>query len=232
MTTTRGTQLRAHGMRRGGTTAGLLITLTIISALGVSAIVIAPRYLNAGTALVDLHPQVRPARVDPHQRLLDDLALMIARCVGVLAIHQRGATPFVEVVLWLEDAPGGVTGKADRNELAVLSHSAVMRTVTIYRLAADEPAAAPGTLPPSGSPTFCDRWRADANVTPMILAQGVSDMRIEPVGHAQDEWGKEGRWGGLQRLLLALTWAPDSADGPDEAAALVDTVMFPNGARD
>ncbi len=79
-------------------------------------------------------------------------------------------------------------------------------------------------------PAFCNRWRARPDVVPLVLARGVSDMRVERVGSVQDEWVAWGKWGGLQRLRLSLTWASDSADGPDEASVLVNTVMFPYGA--
>ncbi len=46
------------------------------------------------------------------------------------------------------------------------------------------------------------------------------------IGEAQSEWGQSGKMGGVQRLRLSLTWAPDSTDGPDEASVLVDTVIF------
>ncbi len=62
-----------------------------------------------------------------------------------------------------------------------------------------------------------------------VLARGVSEMRVEPIGSAQDEWVAWGKWGGLQRLRLSLTWASDSADGADEASVLVNTVMFSSG---
>ena len=77
-------------------------------------------------------------------------------------------------------------------------------------------------------PDFCDRWRAHPGVVPMVLARGVSDMRVERVDSDQDEWVAWGRWGGLQRLRLSLTWASDSTDGPDEASVSVNTVMFPH----
>jgi hypothetical protein len=55
-------------------------------------------------------------------------------------------------------------------------------------------------------------------------------MRVDAVGDRQDEWGATGAWGGLQRLRLTLTWASDSADGPDKASVLLDTVIFPSNA--
>ncbi len=110
----------------------------------------------------------------------------------------------------------------------MLSHSAVLQTITIYRLAADEETTAGLALDLRRGPAFCDRWRAHPNVTPLVLARGVSDMRVERVVSDHDEWVAWGNWGGLQRLRLSLTWASDSTDGPDEASVVVNTVMFPH----
>lgn len=231
-----GPTTNCRGRRRGGTFGGVLITLSIIAALGVTTVILAPRYLVAGPSWEDVQPRLVTASQGGHRQLADSLALLVARSVGVLAIHQRGATPYLEVVLWLDDSSGSVRGRADTCELAVLSHSAVLRTITLYRLEQapqDDPldgAADPLAGPPRDSPEFCNRWRADPRMTPLILARGVSDMRLEPVGIAEDEWDEQGKWGGFQRLLLSLTWAPDSADGADEASVLVDTVMFSDGA--
>ncbi len=209
--------------RRGGTMAEVLVTLSIAGLLGVATLVILPRYLVAESG--DTSPRTTAAQQDVHRELIDDLAEIIGQSVGVLAIHERGATPFVEVVLWLEDGTTGTTGHADRHEVALLSHSSILQTITIFWLGGDGGPAEP----PSVGPDFCDRWRADPLVSTVVLGRGVADMRVEPVGPVQMEWGEAEAWGGFQRLLLTLTWAADSADGPDEASAQVDTVMFPPG---
>lgn len=212
--------------RRGGTLGGLLLTLSVVGTLTVTTVVVAPRYLAADGPH---EPQGVPAGHPAHQELIDNVAQVIARSVGVLAIHERGPTPYMEMVLWLTDHPRGVDGRPDDRELAVLSHSAVLQTITIYCLPLEDQANHP---PPNAarrdSPAFCDRWRANPHVVPLVLARGVASMRVEPVGGAQDEWSEWGIWGGLQRLRLTLTWASDSADGPDEASAIVHTVIFPS----
>ena len=211
---------------RGGTINGVLITLSIVGALTAASVFWAPQYLNA---------QVRPglpevtAAQPGRQSLIEDLAAVIEQSVGVLAIHPRGATPYEELVLWLaDDDEHGRDGRADDPELAVLSHSSVLRTITIYRMAAGGPSGSTG--PARSSPEFCRRWRADARVRSLVLGRDVADMRVETVGLRQEQWGQSGEWGVLQRLRLTLTWAPDSADGADEASVLVDTVLFPDGA--
>ncbi len=217
---------------RGGTINGVLLTLSILGALTAASFFWAPQYLNAQ---VQHGLPVVPAAGPGHQSLIDDLAAVISQSVGVLAIHPRGATPYEELVLWLADNDDhGSDGRADDPELAVLSHSSVLQTITIYRMAAGGSLGPTGVSGVSGvsrsSPEFCRRWRADARVRRLVLGRGVADMRVEPVGLQQDQWGESGEWGVLQRLRLTLTWAPDSADGADEASVLVDTVLFPYGA--
>ncbi len=215
--------------RRGGTLTGLLVTLSIIGALGVTTVIVAPQYLSAGVE--PPQPQAVTARLHEHQQLIDDLAGLIARSIGTIAIHPRGATPYEEIVLWLADGQAeGTAGRADEAELAVLSHSSVLHTITVYRLEDPEAERSRTVVVPRSSPAFCERWRADPRVGSLVLGRGVSDMRVETVGDAQDQWELSGTWGGLQRLRLTLTWASDSADGADEASVLIDTVMFPSGA--
>ncbi len=216
--------------RRGGTLGEVLVTLGVLGTLGAATLVLAPRYLIAESDGKG-GPGTTAARQDAHRELIEDLAVILEHCVGVLAINERGATPFVEVVLWLEDGSTGTAGRADRHEIGLLSHSSVLQTITVYCLspAAGTDGGDPAE-PLSGGPEFCQRFRADPRVSALVLGRGVADMRVEPVGAVQAEWGEAGSWGGFQRLLLTLTWAADSADGADEASALVDTVMFPPGA--
>lgn len=224
----------ARCRRRGETLGGLLVTLSIIGALGVAAAVVAPRYLVGAVAG---HPPDAPdvpelirARNPTHGELIDALSRLIARSVGILAIHHRGPGPYLELVLWLDDDVN--PGRPDARELALLSHSRILQTLTLYRRPSGTSGGAPsdwggaGGLWASGNsatdPSFCGRWRADPDVKALVLMRGVSDMRVEPVAspHAS-----------LQRLRILLSWAADSVDGADEASAIVDTVMFPSADR-
>ncbi len=220
----------ARCRRRGETLGGLLVTLSIIGALGVTAAVVAPRYL---VGAVKGHPSDAPgvgdlikARNPTHGELIDALTRLIARSVGILAIHHRGPGPYLELILWLDDDIN--PGRPDAHELAILSHSRILQTLTLYRRPSGAPSdwGGAGGLWASGDsatdPSFCVRWRADSDVRALVLMRGVSDMRVEPVAspHAS-----------LQRLRILLSWAADSVDGADEASAMVDTVMFPSADR-
>ncbi len=212
-------------LRHGGTINGMLVTLSILGSLTAATFYVAPQYLAAGPAAPSAVPAVHPR----HQRLIEDVATLISRSVGVLAIHPRGVSPFQEMVLWLADNdPDGADGRADESELAILSHSSVLHTITIYRRDG-------GILSAAGvarkSPEFCRAWRADPGVSTLVLGRGVSDMRLEMVGEQEDQWEQSGQWGALQRLRVTLTWADDSADGEDEASVLVNTVLFPTGVE-
>ncbi len=203
-------------LRRGGTLSGLLATLSIVGALSVTTVVIAPKYLMGR---VVPPPSVVTARAPAHQELTNALAALIGRSAGVLAIHPRGATPYVELLLWLQDDED--PGELDEGELALISHSRVLRTVTVYRLAAGEdPSALPLSAARLAGSDFCDRWRADPRVEPVVLATGVSDLEVERLQPLRPLEAGDGH-----PLRIGLTWASDSADGPDEASALVDALM-------
>jgi len=209
----------------GGTINGMLVTLSIVGSLTAATFYVAPQYLSAQPA----KPSTVPAQRSNHQRLIDDVATLVAQSVGVLAIHPRGATPFQEMVLWLADNDAdGTNGRADESELAILSHSSVLHTITIYRKDGGSVSTAQAGRK---SPEFCRLWRADPGVAALVLGRGVSDMRVDTIGDQEDQWNQSGQWGALQRLRVTLTWAGDSGDGADEAAVLVDTVLFPTGVE-
>jgi hypothetical protein len=216
---------------RGGAIHPLLVTLALLGTLVGVAALVGPRVLSADTARRP-GPGSKAAATRSHQGLIEDLAGLLSHSVGLLAIHHPGATPYEELVLWLtDDDAGGARGRPDPAEIAVLSHSRVLQTITVYRLGDGAGAGRPGLDGPMDRPAFCDRFRADPDVQALVLAGGVSAMRVEPVGDAREEWGAWGAWGGFQRLRLTLTWAADSADGADEASVLVDTVVFPPSLR-
>jgi hypothetical protein len=212
----------------------VLTTLSIIGALGVTAVVTGPRLLSAG----DDKPVAVLPREPAHQETLEALQALIGRSRGVLAIHDRGQTPFVELVLWLEDIRN--KGSLDLDEVFVITHSEILWTMTGYSRpggdgggdghVASDPAPSTGanaletnpvldrsiTLDPTlfADRDFCVAWRTADGVQPRVLASGISGFRCEPEGP------------GL--LRISLTWPSDSVDGPDRASVCVD-VMTPSG---
>ncbi|MCH6550395.1 MAG: hypothetical protein IH804_00065, partial [Planctomycetes bacterium] len=146
-----------------------------------------------------------------HQRLIESLGALIGRSSKVLAIHDRGPTPYMEVLLWVDDAKN--PGTLDAGELALISHSRVLQTITYYTLGEVGTGSGFGGAFDQFGPAFCDRWRAEPDVMARMIGAGVSDMRVEPV---------EGGPTGPALLRISLTWGPDSTDGPDEASVLVD----------
>ena len=211
MPSVRHSTYQAH--RRGITVSGIVVLATVTTALTVTAAVVTPRYLLAQSVASD----VVAARNPNNQQFIVGLASLVGRSVEVLAVRQRGDTPYLELVLWLEDR--GRPGRLDRSELAVVSHSEVLQTIVLYQRFEDDGPEGAGELAriEAQGAGFCDRWRADPNVWPTVLATGVADMRVEQTGRPYEA---------TQRLRITLTWSSDSADGPDEASVLVDAAMY------
>ena len=196
---------------RGSTLSGVLVAVSLVTVLSVTAVVVTPRYLTAQSIASD----VVAARNPLNQQFINGLGALIGRSVEVLAVRPRGATPYSELVLWLED--GGRPGRLDPPELAVLSHSEVLQTIVLYqRFEGESEASSVLDRAAAQSAGFCDRWRSDSLVAPTVLATGVADMRIEQTGRPYEA---------TQRLRITLTWSSDSSDGPDEASVLVDAAM-------
>jgi hypothetical protein len=209
------------GARRGGTLASWLVVLSMIGAFGVTAAMVTPRFLAGG----EMPPRTTTASMPVHQRLIESLAALLGRSVAVVAIQDRGATPYEEAVLWLEDIEN--PGRIDPAELAVISHSRVLQTITYYGL---DPDVSGDDVPTTAwmerfdltGPEFAVRWRAHPSVVSRVLAVGVSDMQLERLGTAH-------RGSGL--LRISLTWDSHSTDGADEASVLVEAALRREGFR-
>ncbi len=209
------------GARRGGTLAGWLVALSMIGTFGVTAAVVTPRFLAGG----ELPPSTTTAAMPVPQRLIESMAARLGRSVAVVAIQDRGATPYEEAVLWLEDIEN--PGHIDPAELAVISHSRVLQTITYYGIdphvsGDDAPTAVWVERFDLTGPEFCVRWRAHPSVVSRVLAVGVSDMQIERLGTARS---------GLGLLRISLTWDSNSTDGADEASVLVEAALRRQGLR-
>jgi len=206
---------RRRGPRRGSTLVGMLTTIGVLGAFAVVVYVAVPSGLHGGAS--DPPPTIA-ATFEQNQAIIDSLASLIGHSAQVIAVHPRTASPYVELVLRLH-------GDADvdeipARELVVLSHSAVLHTVVLYELDDEEREGAAKaskltyTLDELKQPTFCNHWRSDPDVRARLLARGISDMQIQQLESSFED--------GTITLRLSLTWSPDSADGGDAAAVLIE----------
>jgi hypothetical protein len=210
--TTAPSHLRNRHARRGSVTSSLVLSLLSFGVLAAFAAVFGPRYLHA----TEPGGHQRHAQFAGHQIVLEGLGRLVSGAQGVIAVHERGPSPFAEVVLWLEDSSNA--GVIDRHELVVVGHSRVLRTVTVYQTARQGGATGaswPADAPQLRSRAFCDQWRTDPAIRPRVIGTGISDMRIERI----DESGVQ-----RARYAITLTWAADSVDGADEATLFVDAI--------
>ena len=197
--------------RRGSATQGVLAIIATLGVFTTAAVVIGPRMLSASSTTI---PNAAPVLSPRQQATLDGLAALVGRSIGVLAIHERGLSPFTEVVLWLEDHHE--PSELSRGEVAVLSHSRILQTISLYML--DAQAETELVLVPAAASkrSFCDAWRADPQVTPTLIASGVSDVQfVRILGTAE-----------RSVVRIGLTWPEETADGPVEASAEVDVRLF------
>ena len=194
--------------RRGGSAVGLLVILGLLGGLSVAAIVVTPRMIVG----VPLGGDVAP-RTSQHQAVLEALAALVRNSDRVLAVHQRGPTPYVELVLWMRDRKN--PGVVDADEVGVLSHSRMMRSITFFGLTGDRRGARATPSVDIGftDSLFCDAWRARSDVVPRVVATCVSDMHVETL---------EPRAATGSTLCISLTWTEDSSDAADEGSVFVD----------
>lgn len=220
--------------RIGGVLRSLLMFVCGAVLLGGAAIVLEPQSLVAVNT---------PEPVDRAQQRRDEfaenLAALLSNCVEVLACNNHSPSAQASVVLWASDDEN--SGVIDPKEIKVISHSPLLRTITVYTLetrtnqsdATNRQAASAVSGSASGAPrhplalrltgpldrtavsapVFCDRWRSTPSVEPRTVATGISDMRIDAIG---TKGGND-----LSLLRLTLRWSADSADGPGEASALI-----------
>jgi hypothetical protein len=64
------------------------------------------------------------------QEFINSLSKLIGESADVLAIHTRESAPYTEVVLWRSDTAN--PGVIDADELTVVSHCRLFKTVTLY----------------------------------------------------------------------------------------------------
>jgi hypothetical protein len=171
-----------------------------------------------------------------HAEFVSTLDKLIEHSVEVLSIHHRGSTPYEEIVLWRDDSKN--PGVIDPEEIALVSHSPLLGTMTVYTLvgtaeranalsasntrsgnAGESRSAAraifssPLTRDAVAHPSFCDRWRAHSKVRPQVIATGLSDLRVEALGPKDHE---------LSLLRLWLRWDTKLSDGAEEISVLIN----------
>jgi hypothetical protein len=156
------------------------------------------------------------------------LSQLISDSHRVLAVHQRGASPYVELVLWLTDHREPGTLNAD--ELVLLCHSQVLQTITTYT---DATCGGSGAIDLSDAATrgFCDRWRSDPAVQSRVLAGGISDLQValltvQPSRPTSPMAARSGMDGA--RVSLRLIWPPVLTDSPEEAFVVIDAKTEPS----
>lgn len=204
--------------RHGASTAtGLLVTFGILGTLVLATVVVHPMSTQArGYAM----PDVQSASNAQHQEVIESLAQLIARSAEVVAIHQRDASPYVEIVLRAFGGPD-----ADRvrpEEVFVLSHSRILYTITLHALPESTVDQASGKQidPPFSSlsmsslrvPSFPTTWRSDPAIVSRVLATGVSDMNLKLIPDGTSH----------SHLWIELTWDEETADTTDRASVLID----------
>ena len=120
--------------RIGGVGRSLLMMLCGIGLLCGAAAIFNPSSLQAVTSpfMPAASNQQSTNATDNHQEFANTLASLVERCVEVIAVHDRGRTPYSEIVLWVDDRAN--PGIIDQDELAVISHSQLFRTVAVYSI--------------------------------------------------------------------------------------------------
>jgi hypothetical protein len=194
---------------RGGAAETTLLTVVAFATLAVAAVVLGPRVIRAEAQAV---PAATPARTSDHQQFLDLLAGIVVRSRAVLAVHDRGATPFEEIVLWIEDPDR--PEQVDAAEIALISHSRILHTVVFRRLRAGQPGH--GLFAYDwNDPAFCEAWRTSPEVKGTVVAAGISDLDFAWAPLFQEE---------ADALRITFTWSSDSSDTSDVASTVVGVV--------
>jgi hypothetical protein len=220
-------------VRAGAVIKSLVTTMCGAAMLITAAAVLDPATLQAGSVAA---PRIGEPH-NAHQDLLNSLTSMLSQCRQVLAVRAGEEDRGAEMIMWLEDSHD--PGRINADELAVVRHSPLFQTITLYNVARDtrssqgarltsraasaSPAEATLTQADLAAPGFIDRWRAMPAVAARVVGSGISDMNIEQVDRSN---ARE-----LSLVRLHLTWAGDSADGPDDASAAVQVQGAFDAAR-
>ncbi len=221
---------------RGITTTGLIIILSLCGVVAAGAFYVTPRYLLAQPGSEGVSEAI-PATVPAHQEFMDILARLIGRSRAVIAVHHRPSNPFTDLVLWLEDLEN--PGRMDLSEIALLTHSKTVQTLTLVRLSPTKPQDDPlgalvnidetgaekiWNLPPEtdaapepDSPLFPGFLRRHPRAESTIIGAGLSDLTysLQPAESPSSR----------DLLGISLTWSADSVDGSDACSKSVHVVL-------
>lgn len=224
---------RRSRRRRGGT---ITQVAALVAAFGLAgaAVLVSPRFVasaeDPGTGGVR-------ARTPEHQSTIDALASLVGRSRAVVSVRQPPEASFFEIVLWLADETN--PGRVDASEVAVITHSPALRTLTLYFLPSDEndphvlrrgrpplrrPEFPPATLADDAvaAAGFSERWRGSALVGARVLATSVSTARVEARRNDPSE----------VLLELTLTWSSETTDTEDTASVAVHAAPFRRAGDD
>jgi len=229
-------------VRLGAILRSLLMLTCSAGLLIGAAVVVDPQQLRGDSEASQ--PRTEPR--DLHRDYARSLADLISNCHEVLAVHEPGASPYSEIVLWVNDDTN--PGTIDPKEVAIISHSRLFHTITVYSMesgggavarapamgntAIQAPARDEGLMPRQGGPragVFFDGVPLDraAVVQPSFCDRWRAAPAVQPrviaSGISDMKIERTGQASlGLSLLRLSLRWIGDSADGAVEASALID----------
>jgi hypothetical protein len=224
--------------RIGGVLRSLLMFVCGAVLLGGAAIVLEPQALVAVS-----EPQPTDNSQQRREEFADNLGSLLGNCIEVLACNNHSPSAQASVVLWASDDEN--QSVIDPHEIKLISHSPLLRTITVYALeqsAASKSAQTDATNrtqsgrvtgTPTGSPRHPSALRLTGPLdrtavsAPAFCDRWRSTPSVEPRTFATgisdmriDAIGtKDGNE--LSLLRLTLRWSADSADGPGEATALI-----------
>jgi hypothetical protein len=200
--------------RLGLATAEAVTIAVTVGALGTAAFFVTPRLIQADQS--DTDPTIVP-REEAHQAQMLSLLEAMHRCRGVLAVHERAASPYLDVVLWGEDVHEA--GVVNEDEVIVLSHSELLQTLTLHYCDVDPQVADPALpLAEAQQADFGVQWRLRGEVESKVIGTGISSMRFTPAFDGEQTAQTDAEESGY---VLELTWAGEATDEVDQARAPV-----------
>jgi hypothetical protein len=204
--------IRGNLFHRGAALTSTGIVLAVLGAAAVGLVIIRPQFAFGPSQAAATAPAISSAQ----RALLLRVEELLRTSKAVLAVHPRGSDPFEEMVIWLDDTEN--PGVLDRRELALLSHSRIMRTLTLFMTAASVKAGSAIEPEAASRQGFCNLWRSEPGVVGVVIATDIADLRCVPSGVTSQE---QANW------RVELIWEEKSADGPSAAASIDAVAVHP-----